>query len=133
MRASIEITGLNQYLLSLARAEKDIDAFATEAVDEAATIVEQELLARVPVGETGKLKQQIYRTRLFRDGNKVYAYAGLDLGEKKENYKEYIYGLVLEFGSKHVAARPWFRPGMNAAKRKIAARWKAMYEARYGR
>jgi len=133
MKFTLDLEGLEPYLTSLQRAGADVDDFAREAVEVGVQILGEELSARVPVGETGDLKNQLYRTAVFRSGNAFYAYAGLNLGEKKRNFRSYIYGLVLEFGSARLAARPWFRPGVSAAKRKILRRWQAMYEARYGR
>ena len=137
MKGYFRVDGLEAYLEKLNAAGQNVDAAADRAVAAGGEVVFQTMLDRVPV-DTGKLKAHLTetgRTPVQRQGNLHFMEIGLlDLGATGANYgglrkgskrkgstrrgthvypREFLYGIIVEYGSSSMAAEPYVRPAFD--------------------
>jgi HK97 gp10 family phage protein len=130
--------GIEEWLEAVVRAGQDVDAVADRMVEAGAEVIHQDLVNRVAV-DTGALKSHLQQTGkgpVVREGNKHSIEIGLlDLGRvmpaygtrgprkgRKQYPREFLYGIILEYGSSSMAAQPYIRPAFdnNRAKEREA-------------
>jgi HK97 gp10 family phage protein len=98
----------------LARMPDDIVKDVRDAISDSAEVLRFEMLQRVPV-DTGMLAETI-EIKLGRD--KLSARVGPGARTKKAR-KRGFRALFLEFGTRHMAARPFIFPALEARKTEI--------------
>lgn len=91
---------------------KQVERSLPEIVMDAAKIVEDEIKKRTPV-KSGALQKSIGTRKLHSNEKRATV-----LVEAANNDQQgYLYyGFFLEFGTSKMAAKPFFRPGVHAAK-----------------
>jgi HK97 gp10 family phage protein len=113
MKAFIDLKGIEEYLVQLQKAEKDLDVAADNGLRAAGEILIAEMRARVPF-DTGNLRDHLVLNGPFQDGDDHYVYAELDMRDR-ENM---LYGVFVEYGTVYTEPRSYIRAGRNAAKSK---------------
>lgn len=121
MKANLDVNGMAEYFETLAQVEKDMDEEALSLVKEVADIVADEIRTRTPVGDAsrgdphpGQLLAHVVSTGPFKDGNRYYAYAEVDMRDRETM----LYAVYNEWGTPTMAARPYIRPGIRAGIRR---------------
>jgi HK97 gp10 family phage protein len=112
--------GFEEYLENLARAGKDIDAIADQALAAGGEVLLQGMRRRVPK-DTGNLESKLRIDGPHRDGNFHYILVGL-VNADAETAR---YGTAQEYGTSSMAAQPYIRPTIDEDKGKAG---KAMLE-----
>jgi HK97 gp10 family phage protein len=107
----LSLNGLSKYLEELARAGKDVDAAARDALPVGGAPIVQEMQTLVPK-DTHNLEEKIGVDGPYQDGNFIYVNVGVITDDKETA----IYGNVQEFGSSSVAAQPYVRPSFRSRK-----------------
>lgn len=119
MQTKFTITGLKEARQILQRMPDRVQKRVTlTAVRAGAREVRNEIVAAAPRGEEpsrasakyGRLHENI-RTLRLRRGPKDWVGVRVDTGDA-------FWGHILEFGSKFMPARPWFRPAVDASYQK---------------
>jgi HK97 gp10 family phage protein len=135
VKGFFSVKGLEEYLEKVVKAGQNIDTAAGRAVEAGAQVVFDNMLDRVPV-DTGNLKAHLQatgKTELQHDGNLQFIEIGLlDLGAAKAGYakpgkrskrktypREFLYGVVLEYGKSNMAAQPYIRPAFDNNRSKV--------------
>lgn len=102
----------------LAELGEDIDQVAAESLDAGADVVLAGMKKRVAV-DTGKLKDQLKKSKPKREGNVTTIEIGQIPEEGKLSPQDAIKANVNEFGSSSMPAHPFVRPTMTEDKTKI--------------
>lgn len=118
MKTAFQMTGLEDYLDALQRAGEDIDKISREALAEASEILVADMKARVPV-DTGNLLSHITIKVPTAAGHYNYREIGIIYDLAYTDKKTSIQARAVEFGSIHMAARPFIRPAIRANKTRI--------------
>ena len=110
----VEITGLDELALSIKDLNKLLNDALPTLVLEAAEIVEAEIRSRAPV-LTGDLVRSLDAKSNQR---KDEASAVVQIENSAKDGTEH-YAIFDEFGTSHQAAKPFFRPGIEASRPKV--------------
>jgi HK97 gp10 family phage protein len=129
MKAALGVTGLNEWLEQLATAGEDVDEVVGEVLEDAAPLVESELvrnLQRTSEEYTGETAATIEVSDLQKDGNYVFIEATAGGAAAPQAFWK-------EFGRTRQAAEPFFRPTFKGhiLKNKIKATMQVILQ-RYG-
>lgn len=116
-KATLDVKGLAEYLESIAKAGVDIDAAAQRGLMKGGAVLEAEMDALVPVGETSNLKTAVILDGPYQDGNFSYVEVGV-IGASADVAE---YGNVQEYGSpsKNIPAQPYIRPAIDGKRREV--------------
>jgi HK97 gp10 family phage protein len=130
VKGIINFSGLDEYLRQLQELEIDIDEAAIDAVETAAPLVDAEITRLAKEHElTGATVASIYRTPVQSEGSFHY----VELGASVEGDSAALFD---EFGTVHMAPRPFVRPALNNVRTRwrntIKARLKAIMGADFG-
>jgi len=125
IRSRLETKGFAEYLERLAKAGRNIDAIADEALMDGAEILEAGMHRRV-AKDTGNLDDTITTEGPFREGNFHFVTVGLPKSTDAETAR---YGNVQEYGSANMAAQPYIRPTLDADMGKARKAMRARFEA----
>lgn len=157
MRGIWQMTGLDEYLTKIQQAGRDVDQAAAECVQVAGEMLHHEMVDNIPVGslredpEAGALRNFVQQQGLgpiTRAGNVTTVEVGLrSFGPStmpspaartaygrthrraaRHWAGRFYYGIYLEFGTRKMAARPWFRPSIDAMRGPIKARWRQIFK-----
>ena len=109
-----EITGLDNLALSIADLNKMLNDALPTLVLQAAEIVEEEIRSRAPV-LTGDLVKSLDAKS---DRRKDEASAVVQIENSAKEGIEH-YAIFDEYGTSHQAAKPFFRPGVEASRDKV--------------
>ena len=118
MNSKLEITGLDDYFALLQQKEMDINKVARAALDEAAPLIQTEMQKRVAVDEGG-LRDHIMIYTPSGEGDFNYRFIGVISKKIFTDKRTAIKAIVNEFGSKHMAAHPYIRPAIRAARLQV--------------
>lgn len=126
---TIKVEGLDELARKIrSLAPKIQDKILGSAVNAGLQIVKKDAADRVPVGEThtvngithesGMLKRSIFVKRISSNGEGRAEYIlGVRQGRKeRKRNKDAFYWRFIEFGTKHIAARPFLRPAFESKK-----------------
>jgi len=119
----MNLTGLQDYLEKLARAEREVDAAADEALAAAGPILFSAIQPLIPVA-TGDLFFHLRMNGPIRRDNEHFLYVEIDIRERDEMLK----ALAQEFGTPTQAAQPYIRPGVQAGRARARQAMKAVFE-----
>jgi hypothetical protein len=110
-KATLNVKGLAEYLESIQQAGLDIDAASQRALMRGGVVLEAEMDALAPVGESGDLKSAVVLDGPYRDGNFNY----VEVGVINASAEVATYGNVQEYGSpsKNIPAQPYIRPSID--------------------
>lgn len=139
------IEGLADLARSLREMPKDVRANALRAGMRAGAVVIQEEAKRRASVDTGRMKKNIYVKRIRELVTELSEgwFVGVRMGPKRKKDKETgalskdysndaWYWRLVEFGTRHIPARPFMRPAFEATKQAavdaVAARLKARIE-----
>lgn len=111
-----EITGLDDMSANVAALNAQLVAALPGIVLQGAAIVQQEIQRRAPV-DTGALKASIDAVAARRA---LSASATVQAEDSAQGGIEH-YAIFKEYGTSKVAAQPFFRPGVEAARPKVEA------------
>jgi HK97 gp10 family phage protein len=116
-KATLDVKGLAKYLETIAQAGIDIDAAAQRGLMKGGAVLEAEMDALVPVGETGDLKAAVALDGPYQEGNFSYVEVGV-IGASADVAE---YGNVQEYGSpsKNIPAQPYIRPAIDGKRRAV--------------
>ena len=112
MQSSIKISGIGQLTNNLKKLRTVVDKEAGESAMKSAEQLRDRIGQKAPLGPTGRLKKSPVAKRY---GN--VAIAGVD--RKKAPHAH-----LVEFGTSHSAAHPYFRPAVAEMKSKTADNFK---------
>ncbi len=129
MRTVLTTKGFDEYLEKLARAGKDIDAIADEALTAGAEILVKGMVCRAPE-RTGNLRRHIAFTPPEKDGNFHFTIVGLIPKKKYTDADTARYGMAQEFGTAHTSAHPFIRPTFDEDMKKARATMKGIFVER---
>ena len=135
VKGYFRVDGLEAYLEKLVQAGRDVDAAAEKAVEAGGQVVFDAMIKDVAV-DTGGLKAHLQKTgksEMQRSGNFHWIEIGLlDLGRtlagygergkrsgRKQYLREWIRGIFLEYGTVHMAPRPYVRPAFDQNRSKV--------------
>ena len=122
----MEIKGLEEYIKHIHEAGESVNDVARSALAEIGPMLQAEMLRDVPVDE-GELRDTIQIRTPSGEGDYNYINVGIIAGVATK--RNAIKALVFEFGSVHIAARPFIRPAIArkraAVSRLIRERFKA--------
>lgn len=111
-KASLTLTGFEEYIDELQRAAQDIDQVAGEALEAGANILVERMQSRAPYT---RIKNMVRKTSLATDGDKKYIYVGVLRGAPK---RDMIIAMAWEYGSVNNPPKPYIRPTLrNDSKR----------------
>lgn len=121
-QAWFTVRGLEEYLENIQKAGVNIDAAAQRALQKGAAILEAEMEARAPVGETGNLLAHVEVDGPHQIGNYSYVDIGVIHNASLTDAETAIYGNVQEYGapSKNIPAQPYIRPAIDSKKSAVA-------------
>lgn len=108
-RGTISLKGFDEYLERVAKAGRDVDKAAAEAVAAGGDVLLEGMQRRVPK-DTYNLEQHLERTEPKRDGNYTFVEVGLS---KQADADTARYGNAQEYGSSSMAAQPYIRPTLD--------------------
>lgn len=110
-KASVRLEGTEELNTQLERLAAALGADAVEEICEGgAAIVANAIRSRAPRGPTGNLQRSVVSKRLRRRGtDPAPAIAAID-------YLIGPHAHLVEYGTVHMQARPFFRPGVDATK-----------------
>lgn len=117
IKTRLTTKGFEEYLEKIARAGRDIDAVADQALEAGGKILLDGMERRVPVGTAphdphpGNLKAHLELMGPFQDGNFHYIDVGLGKSTDADTAR---YGNVQEFGSATTPAQPYVRPTLDS-------------------
>lgn len=140
MTVSIEIKGLKELQKALEQLPKEIQARPLRsAVSAGAKVIMDEAIARAPEGDTGNLKDSIYRYRSrkqsatgketflvgVRKGKGTYGDTRRNrrlgiVGKKYITQGKAFYWRFIEFGTRFIQAKPFMRPAYESKKLEAA-------------
>jgi len=114
----MRLEGFESLQRALARAPEAVKPYATSALTAAAYSIASRAKSLVPVN-TGTLRSAITYN---------VARAGLSagVGLEKSDFEDTGYWRFVEFGTKHMPARPFFRPAAEAERDAFVQRMKAI-------
>ena len=129
VRFELKLEGMDQFERYLTKViPNGISAAATEALRETA-VEARDIAKSLVVVDTGSLQRSIRLERLARQRGKIY-YTGIRAGGYIINPKtgRYVdYARWIEYGSSRMYARPFMRPALRRAMRKLSSRyWRAL-------
>lgn len=110
----VEIAGLDDLGLSINELNKKLNDALPDLVMHAAQIVEDEIRSRAPV-LSGALVRSLDAKS---DRRKDQASATVQIDDSAKDGTEH-YAIFNEFGTSHQAAKPFFRPGVEAGRKKV--------------
>ena len=96
------------------------------AVSAGAEVIRKDVQARAPE-DTGVLRRAVYKKQIREESNntKQTFYLGVRSGKKYQKKKQdAFYWRFLEFGTKHIAARPFVRSAFESKKNEAVERMK---------
>ncbi len=126
IKTRLTTKGFEEYLENLARAGKDIDAIANEALEAGGEILLDGMHRRVPK-DTGNLDANLELMGPVQDGNFHYIDVGLGKGTDADTAR---YGNVQEFGSATTPAQPYVRPTLDSDMSKAKKAMRQVLEER---
>lgn len=111
MKPTITIQGMEQLNAKVDRIVKAADAQKNEQIVlKSAEIIRNRIRDKAPVGATGRLKRSPVAKLMARHGDApAIAIAGIDR-------KVAPHGHLVEFGTSHAPAHPFFRPAIDETK-----------------
>jgi HK97 gp10 family phage protein len=118
MKSAFQITGFEEYAEKLVRAGLKINQVSRDALDEASKIILAEMQSRVPV-DTGNLLNHLTIKTPTREGDYNYREIGIIYDLAYTDKKTSIQARTVEFGSVHMAARPFIRPAIRAVRSEV--------------
>ena len=124
MKTVLTTRGFDEYLDKLAKAGKDIDPIADEALDAGSAVLETGMLKRAPE-LPGHLKSKIGR-RKITDGN----YHAVEIGIQNVDRETELYFFYQEMGSAHAPAHPYLRPTFDHDRSKARNEMKRVFVER---
>ncbi len=110
IKTRLTTKGFEEYLENIARAGKNIDVIADEALEAGGEILLDGMHRRVPK-DTGNLDANLELMGPVQDGNFHYIDVGLGKGTDADTAR---YGNVQEFGSATTPAQPYVRPTLDS-------------------
>ena len=110
IKAKLETKGFADYLERIAKAGRDVDAAAKEALQAGGEVLLAGMQRRVPK-DTGNLHDSLAVEGPFADGNTHFVMVGLSSSADGETTR---YGNAQEFGSSSMAAQPYVRPTLDS-------------------
>lgn len=122
---SLELRGFDEYLEKIAKAGKDVDQAAANAVVAGGDALLEGMKERAPVYDNdparpdvtpGLLRDTLTRSEPSQSGNFVSVYVGVPKDAPKQVA---IYGLVQEYGTASVPSQPYVRPAIDEDKAKV--------------
>lgn len=128
MKASLTITGMDDYFSALEKAEKDINTVSREALAEVGAMLQSEMIGRVPSGKginTEKLKSVIKIKTPTVEGNYNYVFVGVIHDLAYTDAGMAIHANIVEFGSVHTQAHPFIRPAVSSKRGAVRSRVQA--------
>lgn len=114
MTSSSNVQGLDELRRNLVAVQTQLESTLPEAAMAGAAVIEQEIEARAPE-HTGRLKASLVAKSERR---RAAAVATVEIQRSGPDGVEH-YAIFQEFGTSKMAARPFFRPGIEAAKPQI--------------
>lgn len=109
-----EISGLDDLNLSISELNKKLNDSLPDLVMLAAEIIEEEIKSRAPV-LSGDLVRSLDAKS---DRRKDQASALVQIEDSAKDGTEH-YAIFNEYGTSHQAAKPFFRPGVEAGRSKV--------------
>ena len=131
IKTRLTTQGFSEYLEKVARAGRDIDLVADEALKAGGEILLDGMQRRVPVGTAphdphpGNLKAHLELMGPVQDGNFHYVDVGLGKGTDADTAR---YGNVQEFSSATTPAQPYVRPTLDSDMGKAKKAMRAIFE-----
>jgi len=125
MRSSLNVRGLENYLEDLAKAGKDIDAIADEALQAGGEILLDGMLRRAPK-KRGNLRAHIKMIGPAADGSYHFVKVGV-YAINRETEKYFFYQ---ENGSPRNSAHPFIRPTFAEDYKRARARMVEVFKSR---
>jgi len=110
IKSRLTTKGFEEYLERIARAGKDIDVIADQALTAGGEILLDGMHRRVPK-DSGNLDAHLELMGPVQDGNFHYIDVGLGKGTDADTAR---YGNVQEFGSATTPAQPYVRPTLDS-------------------
>ena len=110
MAEAAQVTGLDDLAASIDALNSELRAALPEIVLDGAAIIESEIRARAPV-RTGSLASAI---NIIETHSNDAASATVQIDDSAQGQQEH-YAIFDEFGTSKQPARPFFRPGVQAA------------------
>lgn len=119
MTQQVKVEGLSELLRALKELPKELHKGPLRAaVSAGIKVVQKQAIINAPM-DKGTLKRAIYRTR-SRDGSsrvQEMGIVGVRYGKKhRKKGRDAWYWRFLEFGTIHIAARPFLRPAFEQTK-----------------
>jgi HK97 gp10 family phage protein len=111
----MSLKGLDEYLEALAKAGRDVDAVAKKALEAGAKIMQERMIALVPV-DTGNLQDHIKIKGPIQDGNRIYVEVGIIHDRNYTDAETARYANSVEYGNSSMAAQPFIRPAIEGGK-----------------
>jgi HK97 gp10 family phage protein len=108
-RASLSTKGFDEYLERIARAGRDVDRAAGEAVLAGGEVLLEGMQRRV-AKDTHNLEEHLVIDGPQQDGNYVFVTVGLSKDADADTAR---YGNAQEYGTSSMAAQPYIRPTMD--------------------
>ena len=114
-KAKLTLTGLDDYLDALQRADKDINQVARAALAEVGGILQSAMIDRVPV-DSGNLRDHIKIKTPTKEGDFNYVEVGIIHDVNYTDKQTAIQAIAVEFGSVKMKAQPFVRPAIASSK-----------------
>ena len=105
IRATLDTSGIEEFLEEIARLGKNIDQAAAKALEIGGDVLLTGMLNRVP-RDTGNLANNLKRTEPEQDGNYIFILVGIS---KDVDAKTARYGTAQEYGTSSMAAHSYIR------------------------
>lgn len=110
------ITGLADFNAAIANLQANLKKQLPVIVAQAANTTEQEIESRMQV-DTGEMKQSL---EVVQTAHENSATATVQVSNSGKGANQH-YAIFQEYGTSKMQARPFFRPGVEAAKDKVQA------------
>lgn len=108
------VTGLDDFMASIADLNSTLQEMLPEIVSAAANIVFDEISGRIP-RDTGDLAGHLDESE---NNPGTAAFVTVEIGQSAPGGIEHK-GIFLEYGTSKMAAKPFFRPGVDASRGKV--------------
>lgn len=125
-KATLNFDGFDAYLDVLVKAGQDIDVVCEKCLDVGSDVLVSGMERRAP---TERIKREIRKTTIMKDGNKRYVYVGVlrgtpaDIARMANAWEFGGPGKENRKGRKHrnIQARPYIRPALRSDAKKARA------------